>query len=1127
MRGLIRASLLNPWAVTVFALTIVVLGGLSVVAIPVDILPVFKSPAVQVLTFYSGMPPRDVERDITNRIERWTDIASGLQRQESRSILGTSIVRNYFYSDIDRGEALSSVLSLAQSVVPQMPPGTLPPVVIPFDPTATTPICLVAVNGANAGYGEKTLYDIGRYEVRNKIMEIRGAVSPVIFGGKVRAVQIYLDRQKMMARNLSPVDVMRAVEDSNVFLPTGEAIIGDRDYFLNSNALFDKIENMGEIPLRTEHGNRAFVRDVATPTDDAMIQTTIVRVEGKKQAYVPVFRQTGSSTLTIIENLKKRLPSIPAQLSKVGIGLELIMDQSVYVKQSISSLATEGILGAVLCSLVILLFLGRWQMTMIAILTIPLSILSAIGMLYAFGQTINVMTLSGLSMAIGPMVDSAIISLENIDSHMEKGAKLRRAAMDGPAEVALPELVANVSTLLVLAPLALMPGSGSFLFRPMTMAVAFAMVTAYILSRTFVPARAAAWLRDKEAAGGSGPSRNPIARAFARWQKMIEAGVGWYSRRLDWVLDHRWLVVLGSFGTLAIVISVLIEPLRREFFPQVDSGAFEIYVRAPSGTRLEVTNERLAEVEKFIRRQIPESDLKLIVTEIGVTPDLSSAYTVNQAKMDAIVRVQLTEDRKKGSYQYTDLLRAAAERESRFADLEFSFNAGGLILSALNQGQTAPINVRVTGKDIRQSHEVAEQIRRQVANIPGVVDARILQRLDYPEYIVEVDRGKAADLGLTQEDVMKCVIGAFNSSIQYNKKNFWIDRENGNQYFVGVQYPQASIESLEALLNVPITGVNQTKGDRRLAETRTIPQVSQPVLAGRPEQRTPVLLRSLITLRRSSIPTEVTHLNILPTIDLNVGVSERDLGHVAADVYKVVDRFGKLKADQSTGSHQEGTTWDAYDPSSGDHRLLEGTRIVLSGEYARMQQTFRDLAIGLVLAVVLIYFLMVALDKSYIVPLANMIVVPLVLIGIMPMLFITGTSINIQSLLGLIFTVGIKVSATVLLTDVAQELRKKEGLSPVEAIRKAGTMRARPILMTALAAFFAMIPSALALEKGSEANAPLGRAILGGLLIGTPATLFVAPALYALMVRGPYTEPTDPESLPEEEDEEEGDEAEE
>ena len=428
--------------------------------------------------------------------------------------------------------------------------------------------------------------------------------------------------------------------------------------------------------------------------------------------------------------------------------------------------------------------------------------------------------------------------------------------------------------------------------------------------------------------------------------------------------------------------------------------------------------------------------------------------------------------------------------------------------------------MRVTGLALEQSHKIAELIRRQVANIPGVVDARILQRLDYPEYIIEVDRAKAADLGLTQDEVMKNVIGSFNSSIQYNKKNFWIDRQNGNNYFVGVQYPLDSIKSLEVLLDVPITGVNQTRNDRRTAETGEPPHVSRPLTPGTTLGKSPVMLSSLITLRRGSIPTEITHMNILPTIDLNIGVSGRDLGHVAGDVSKVVSRFGKLKQDES-GHQQAETTWDAFDPSSGDGRLLEGTEIVLSGEFSRMEQMFYDLAIGLTLAVVLIYFLMVALDKSYIVPLANMTVVPLVLIGIMPMLYLTGTSINIQSLLGLIFTVGIKVSATVLLTDVAQDLRKNEGLSPIEAIRRAGVMRARPIVMTALAAFFAMIPAALALEKGSEANAPLGRAILGGLLIGTPATLLVAPALYALMVRGPYTEPGDPESLPEEQNEEE------
>ncbi|MBV8315035.1 MAG: efflux RND transporter permease subunit [Planctomycetaceae bacterium] len=1069
MRGLIRASLMNPFAVTVFALAIAVMGGLSIYLIPVDILPAFKSPAVQILTFYGGMPPRDVERDITNRMERWTDMAAGLRRQESRSILGASIVRNYFQQDIQPGEALSSVLSWSQSVIQYLPPGTLPPVVMPYDPTSTTPVCLVALNSPDAG--EKTLYDIGRYEVRNRIMTIRGAVSPVVFGGKLRAVQVYLDRQQMQARDLSPVDVMTAVEGSNVFLPTGEAIIGGMDYFLNSNAMFKDVERMAEIPLRTEHGNRAYVGDVAVPQDDAMIQTTVVRVgdaEGpsRKQVYIPVMRQTGASTLRVIDELRAKLPEIEAQLSK-AVNLELIMDQSVYVRNSIQSLATEGILGAVLCSLTILLFLGRWRMTAIAVMTIPLSVLSAIAALYVCDQTINVMTLSGLALAIGPMVDSAIICLENTDRHLERGAPIRTAAMEGASEVALPELVSSLSTLLVLSPLALMPGMGSFLFRPMALAVTFAMTTAYILSRTLIPTCAVAWL--KPSASAEVEDQGFIGRTFAKWQQLVEDYIKLYGRSLDTVLEHRVLTVVLAYGALALVLIFLTLPLRREFFPQADAGSFEIFCRAPSGTRLAVTNERVANVENFIRKQIPKKDLKLLVSEIGVTPDWSSAYTHNAGKMDSIIRVQLTPEREKGSYEYADQLRRAFAREPRFHDLEFAFNAGGLIRGALNEGKVAPINVRVTGKQMKPAHLIADRIRRDVAKIDGVVDARVIQRLNYPEYVIEVDRAKAADLGLTQEDVMKCVIAAFNSSIQYNKTNFWIDQKSGNQYFVGVQYPLQGIESLETLLDVPITGINQWKLGRRAANIGESPSLLE--RANEPNQpvAAPVSLSTLVTLRRSSIPTEITHVDISPSVDLNIGVHGRDLGHVADDVYNVIQKYGTLHQGKLK-SEDAGTQWDAYDPESGDRRLLKGTKIFLSGEYARMTRTFEGPGIGLTLAVLVIYFMMVALDRSFLVPLCVLIAVPLILIGVWPMLWLTSTSINVQSLLGIIFSVGIKVANTVLMTDVAQEQRKNEGLTPVQAIRKAAEMRVRPVTMTALAAFFAMIPAALALEKGSEAN---------------------------------------------------------
>ena len=675
MRGLIRASMMNPWAVTVFAFTIILIGTISLTLIPIDILPTFKSPAVQVLTFYSGMPPKDVEMDITNRMERWTDMAAGLSNQESRSILGASIVRNYFQPNTSEGEAISSVLSWSQSVIQYLPPGTLPPVCMAFDPTTTTPACLIALNGE--GLDESTLWDIGRYEVRSRIMTIPGAVSPVVFGGKIRAIQFYLDRQKMQARNMSPLDVMKAVDDSNIFLPTGELIIGDTDYFLDSNSMFKKVGRMGEIPLRTEHGNRAFVGDVATPTDDAMIQTTIVRVDGRKQVYIPVMRQKGASTLRVIEDLQAMIPTIESELSK-PVHLDLIMDQSVFVRQSIKSLTIEGILGAGLCSLTIFMFLGRWQMTAIAVMTIPLSVLAAISFLYLAGQTINVMTLSGLSLAIGPMVDSAIICLENTDRHLEEGIPSNVAALKGASEVALPELVSSLVTFLALMPLAVMPGMTSFLFGPLALSVGAAMTTAYILSRSLIPTCASAWLKPKETGANAEPSRlGMIGRAFDKWQRGIDRFIEGYGNLLDIALNHRWITVIGAFGTLILVLLFLTKPIRREFFPQADAGSLEMYVRAPSGTRLRVTNDRIVEVENFLKKHLPPKDVKLIVSEIGVTPDWSSAYTQNAGKMDTIVRIQFTEERSKGSYEYANELRTLFDREKRFRDLEFSFNAGG------------------------------------------------------------------------------------------------------------------------------------------------------------------------------------------------------------------------------------------------------------------------------------------------------------------------------------------------------------------------------------------------------------------------------------------------------------------
>jgi multidrug efflux pump subunit AcrB len=1077
MNGLIRFSLGNPRAVTVLLLTIVLSGMLALAMIPTDILPVYRSPAVQVLTFYNGMAATSVESGITSRMERGTGQAAGILRQESRSLLGVSIVRNFFADDIDPAGALTQVNSLATVEIPTLPPGTLPPVILPYDPTSATPVCLVALNSKTQG--ESALYDTARYQVRMMIMSSRGANAPVVYGGKIRTILAYLDRDRLQSHGLAPTDVMHALDRFNIFIPAGDAKFGKFDYTLNSNAMYDAVELMGEVPIKTDaQGRTVFLKEVATPKDAATIQTDVVRVDGRRQVFVPVYRQSGYSTLSVVDTLKNNLPGMKERLTTPDVDLKLVMDQSVYVRKAIESLAEEGILGAVLCSLVILIFLGEWRMTAIAVMTIPVAVLGAVACLFAFGQSINLMTLAGLALAIGPLVDSAIICLENTHRHLGLAARPDEAAFLGASEVALPELIATLCTLLVLLPLALMPGLGAFLFRPMFLSVTFAMAIAYILSRTFVPARCAAWLKPH----GHKPveshrldyehrndHENPkpkgrLGRLFEKWESIIDAGIAIYTRLLGLALRVRIVLIGSAFAALAAIIVLVGPHLRREFFPEVDAGAFEIFVRAPSGTRIEETEAKVARVEDFVKARTG-ADLELVISDTGLTPNWSAAYTPNAGPMDCVIKVQLKSERSHSAQEYVHLLRTGFAADPIFGDLEFAFDAGGMVRSAMNEGKSSPLNIRITGKNMKKSRKLAEQMLGQVKAIHGVVDAQIVQRLDYPQYILEVDQAKAATLGLSQTDIMQNVVSAFNSSVQFNKKNFWIDPKSSNQYYVGVQYPEEDISSVDTLLDIPITGLGQKR---------------------------PIPLRNLVKvpLPRVEVPAEINHTNLQATMDLAMGVQGRDLGHVAEDVNRIVARFGKARPDGG---------WTPFDPDSRG-KLMEGSRVVLAGEYQKMDQTFRYQAMGMAGAVLLIYFLMVALFRSYLTPLVVLSAVPIGLIGVILMLFLTGTALNVQSLLGVIFMVGIVVSNTVLLIDFAENVRRTDGVTPTEAIRRAASVRVRPVVMTALATFFALIPMSLGLSRGSEANVPLGRAVLGGLLAGLATTLFVVPCVYSLLI---------------------------
>ncbi len=1105
MRGLIQASLFNPYAVVVGALTVAILGSLAILSIPVDILPVFKSPAVQVLTFYGGMPVADVERTITTRMERWVGQVSGVKRLESRSVIGASVVRVYFQDDVDASAALAQVNSFALATLPYLPPGTLPPVVFPFDPTGTTPICLIAMNSNTLP--EEKIYDVGRLEVRNLAMQNPGTVAPVVIGGKLRAIIMEVDSTKLQARNLSPLDIMTAVEKFNVFLPGGDVKIGDRDIAIDSNALYPVVERMDDIPIKTEPGKFCFLYEVAKSKDSAFIQTSMVLIsdpKGKpnKEVYVPIYRQVGASTLSVVGALKQDLPEIKSKLTESDIDLKVVMDQSIYVRASINALMSEGLIGALLCSLVILLFLGQWRMTIIAILTLPLSVMTSVVCLYLTGQTINVMTLAGLALAIGPMIDSAIICLENTHRHLMGGADPKTAALDGASEVAMPELASTLCTFLVLTPLIFVPGTGRFLFLPMVLSVMFAMTAAYILSRTLVPCASAFLLSSHDVHAQLGPPnavarffsrwgwyvglmhffanvRSNIAHLFARWEWCIDQGILGYARLLDVVMRHPRKTVAFGFTLLGITLVLLLPRLRRDFFPEVDSGAFEIAARAPSGTKIEITEELIKKVDAVVRKNIPD-DLQLIVSEIGLAADWSAAYTPNSGPMDGVLKVQLKAERHKSAQEYIRILRhefrEKAKRDPAFQSLEFSFDSGGLVRGALNEGKSSPLNIQIVGKNQKPLFALADKILQAVKNVRGVADARVLQKPDAPQWRVEVDRTAAADLGLNTDEIMKNLVAATNSSIMYNKRVVWIDPKNGNQYFVGVQFAVKEFATKDDLLdNINITS---------LAQHKSIP------------------LRNVASIIEEKVPTEIHHVSYQPAIDLTMNVEGRDLGHVSDDVTKILQQFGKRNKDGS---------WAPYvDHTAKEPKIMEGAKFVLTGEYTRMQETFKHLGIGLLLAVVLMYFLLVCLDRSFLSPLAVLLVVPLSLIGILWMLFFTGSAINMQSMLGFIFIVGIKVANTVLMTDYAQELRRHEGLSPAEAMRKAAILRVRPVTMTALAAFFAMVPTALALETGSEANAPLARAILGGLLAGEPATLFIHPVLYILLVRDEKTPPHEP-----------------
>ena len=1050
--GLIRLALGNVYGVIVLALFIAILGSVALISIPVDILPQFKSPAVQVLTFYNGMPARSMERTITDRVERWVNQAPGVASVESRSVSGVSVVKLYFQDDIDPSTALTQTNSLTGAAMPYLPTNTLPPVSLPFDPTGTIPLGVLTVSNPNMA--EQQVKDLARVEVRNRLGGVRGCVAPVVVGGKDRRIMVYLDHQKLEARNLSPVDVVKALDQGNLMVSPGTAYIGENQIALDTNAMARTVEDIGDIPIVFEPDRHILLRDVSTTLDDAVIQKSRVRVNGKQQVFVPIYRQQGASSLSVAEGVKNAIPEMESELPE-GSKLDFVVDQTEYVRKAIDSLVHEGIIGAILVSVMILVFLGNWRMTVIATLALPLSILGAIIGLKATGNSINVMTLGGLFLAIGPLVDNVIVVLENIHRHMGMGKSAFQASLDATGELTLPVVVATLALIIVLCPVALTPGVGGFLFKPLTLAVGFAMIFSFGLSWTFVPALCAKMLRGHGHSGHGHESehrrehhREPeklgfFGRIYQKIDGVLTRFTGIYSRLLDWALARRFLV-LGLIGLLFLGSLGLLRFIGQEFFPAVDAGQITIQVRAPSNLRLDATERRIVDVEKAIAEAVPPHELEMVVSEIGLNNDWSAAYSQNAGQQDTVIRLQLTPERTKSAQEYAVVLRKAFAANPDFADLEFSFDTGGMVSAALNFGASSPIDIQITGGTPEEKLVLAQQVRGAVSGVPGAADVRVLQRNDAPYLVIEINREESAAIGLTARDVVMQVVTAMNSSIALTR-NFWIDPKSGNQYFIAVQYPDDPAFRINDLKNMFATGTNQ---------------------------KSPVRLSSLVTIKESTQPVEFNHVGLKRIVDVLVNTENRDIGSVAADIEK------KLKPIE----------------------VPKGMKIELKGEYARMTESFRSLGIGLALASVLVYLLMVPLMRSFVMPTIIMAAVPLGLIGVLTMLWATKTTLNVQSEMGVIFLVGIIVSQGVLLLDYANQLRK-QGKSARDAITEAASTRFRPILMTFLATFLDLLPMALGLGRGSESLTPLARAVVGGLITSTALTLFVVPILFTLLIR--------------------------
>jgi len=1036
-----KFALKYPYFIIMACLVVLIIGITNIAGMPVDLFPKIDMPVVVVATFYAGMPPAQIEADITDTFERFFTLGSNIDHTESRSLTGVSLIKIYFKPGTDPNAALSNIANLAMADLRRLPPGTLPPVVLGMD-ASSQPVCLVTLKGK--GLNETDLKDLAQFQVRNQISNVPGASVPQPFGGRYRQIMVYVDPLKLEAHNMSLMDVVHAVNQSNLILPAGDVRIGSKDYNIYANSQVPTPEAINDLPLKSVGNASVMVGDIGKAEDSGTIQTNIVRIDGQQSVYVPVLKQGGdSNTITIVDGMKaaiKNLVDIPPQLKTA-----VVFDQSIFVKSAIKNLIKEASIGLFLTGIMILVFLGSPRATFAVLLSIPLSALMCLVIMNAMGGSINTMLLGGLALAFSRLIDDSVVVLENIFRYMEMGVAPPVAAEKGGMEVSLAVLAATSTTSIVFFPVTFFAGVSKYIFTDLALGVVLSIFASYIFAMTVVPLYCAKFIRiSHEEAHEDEKTPSFFKRFEMRFNEYFHRMLDYYEVQVTRALRRPGRTALVIVGGVAAILVGLFPFLGRSYFPRTDPGQFVINIKCPSGSRIEVSNQYVAQVEKEIRQVVPPSDLGMIVSNIGITPDLSAIYTSNSAMDTAFVQVSLKEDHKLGSYAYMERVRRRLAAD--MPELTTYFQAGGLVDSVINQGLPAPIDIQVSGNDLDQSFDIARRIATRVKGLKDVSDVLIPQDLKYPGLQLSIDRERASLINVSPKEVVDNVITAMTSNGMI-APSYWIDPNSGNNYMLTVQYFDQKIAhmSMDDFRQIPL----RSSGE---------------------QSYTP--LQSVADIKEINTPTEVDHYQIRRIIDVYVMPSTETLVGVSRDVNKVISGIDKPK----------------------------NVRITVRGAVVNMNQSFTRFAIGLMLSIALVYLILMAQFTSFVDPFIILMAIPPGLAGVVLILLMTHSTLNIMSLMGVIMMTGIVVSNSILIVEFASLLHE-QGKPLLEAVVQSCKIRLRPILMTSLATLLGMIPMALGLEAGSEQYAPLARAIIGGLGVSVVVTVFLVPAVY-LIVHG-------------------------